>query len=58
MKKSTLAMGLAATLVAPLRAQESQPEHLVSVNAALTSDYRYRGICQTRPEPALQGGAD
>ncbi|MFB9242635.1 hypothetical protein IV454_04890 [Massilia antarctica] len=29
-----------------------------SLNAALTSDYRYRGISQTRLQPALQGGAD
>ncbi len=27
-------------------------------NAAVTSDYRYRGISQTRLQPALQGGAD
>lgn len=30
----------------------------VSFNAAATSDYRYRGISQTRLQPALQGGAD
>ncbi|NHZ90269.1 hypothetical protein F2P45_14770 [Massilia sp. CCM 8733] len=29
-----------------------------STNAALTSDYRYRGISQTRLQPAVQGGAD
>lgn len=29
-----------------------------SFNAALTSDYRYRGISQTRLQPALQGGVD
>lgn len=29
-----------------------------SLNAALTSDYRYRGISQTRLQPALQGGVD
>lgn len=27
-------------------------------NAAITSDYRYRGISQTRLQPALQGGVD
>ncbi|MGG7606892.1 TorF family putative porin [Massilia sp. BKSP1R2A-1] len=27
-------------------------------NAAVTSDYRYRGISQTRLQPALQGGLD
>jgi uncharacterized protein (TIGR02001 family) len=30
----------------------------VSINAAVTSDYRYRGISQTRLRPALQGGVD
>jgi uncharacterized protein (TIGR02001 family) len=30
----------------------------VSFNAAITSDYRYRGISQTRLQPALQGGVD
>lgn len=44
---------LAATLLAaPAFADD------LSFNAALTSDYRYRGISQTRLQPALQGGAD
>ena len=30
----------------------------VSYNLGLISDYRYRGISQTRLQPALQGGAD
>jgi uncharacterized protein (TIGR02001 family) len=30
----------------------------VTYNAGVTSDYRYRGISQTRLQPALQGGAD
>ncbi|WP_374661492.1 TorF family putative porin [Inhella sp.] len=30
----------------------------VAFNASLTSDYRYRGISQTRLKPALQGGVD
>jgi uncharacterized protein (TIGR02001 family) len=30
----------------------------LTFNAAATSDYRYRGISQTRLQPALQGGAD
>jgi uncharacterized protein (TIGR02001 family) len=38
--------------------QEQKPDHEVSFNAALTSDYRYRGISQSRLDPALQGGAD
>lgn len=33
-------------------------ESTLSANAALTSDYRYRGISQTRLQPAIQLGAD
>jgi uncharacterized protein (TIGR02001 family) len=47
----TSTMGLAG-------AQEQKPESEVSFNAALTSDYRYRGLSQSRLDPALQGGAD
>jgi len=39
-------------------APEAKPDNEISYNAALTSDYRYRGISQTRLKPALQGGAD
>lgn len=35
-----------------------KPENETSFNAAAVSDYRYRGISQTRLEPALQGGVD
>jgi uncharacterized protein (TIGR02001 family) len=54
-----LAMGSIGTFAAPAAyAEEAAPEHAVSFNAALTSDYRYRGISQSRLKPALQGGAD
>lgn len=39
-------------------AEEQKPDHEISFNLAATSDYRYRGISQTRLRPALQGGAD
>jgi len=39
-------------------AEDAKPENEVSFNAAVTSDYRYRGISQTRLQAALQGGAD
>lgn len=40
-------------------AQEAPaPEHAVSYNVAVASQYRYRGLSQTRFDPALQGGAD
>lgn len=38
--------------------EAAKPEHEVSFNAAITSDYRYRGLSQSRLDPALQGGAD
>lgn len=48
-----------ATLGAPLaQAQDAKPANEVSFNAAVTTDYRYRGLSQTRLEPAVQGGAD
>src|ERR1700758_5568515 len=39
-------------------AEESKPDNEVSFNASIVSDYRYRGISQSRLDPALQGGAD
>jgi len=39
-------------------APEVKPDNEVSYNAAIVSDYRYRGVSQTRLKPALQGGAD
>ena len=35
-----------------------QPDYTLSFNVGAVSDYRYRGISQTRLKPALQGGAD
>jgi uncharacterized protein (TIGR02001 family) len=58
MRKTIFALATAATLATPLHAEESTPEHTTSFNAALASDYRFRGISQTRLDPALQGGAD
>lgn len=39
-------------------AQAAEPESSLSFNAGVVSDYRYRGISQSRLEPALQGGVD
>lgn len=60
MKKIVLASAMLAafSVSAPVSAEEAKPDHEVSFNAAVTSDYRYRGISQTRVKPALQGGAD
>lgn len=35
-----------------------QPDYTLSFNAGLVSEYRYRGIAQTRFKPAVQGGID
>jgi len=54
------AVGLALAIMGNVaHAQEAAaPEHQISYNAALTSEYRYRGLSQSRLDPALQGGAD
>jgi len=56
--KLTLAAAILAAFAATAHAEDSKPDNEVSFNAAVTSDYRYRGISQTRLQPALQGGAD
>lgn len=51
----TLVSVLALTLALPAVAQEASP---LTFNIGAVSDYRYRGISQTRLKPALQGGLD
>jgi len=55
---AVLAAGLWTLSIGSAGAQEPTPESTISYNAALTSDYRYRGLSQSRLDPALQGGAD
>lgn len=57
-QKLLIAAAMLALFAAEARADEAKPDNELSFNAALTSDYRYRGISQTRLRPALQGGAD
>ncbi|WLI89670.1 TorF family putative porin [Massilia sp. R2A-15] len=61
--KSQLKLAAAITLAlsslaSTARAEDAKPDNEVSFNAAVTTDYRYRGISQSRLKPALQGGAD
>jgi len=49
---------LASSTLQLAHAQEAKPDNEISYNAAITTDYRYRGLSQTRLDPALQGGAD
>lgn len=59
MKKAILAAAIVAAFAGSYaHAEDKKPDHEVSFNAALTSEYRYRGISQSRQDPALQGGAD
>lgn len=47
-----------ASVSAVALADEAKPEHEVSFNFGAVTDYRYRGISQSRLKPAVQGGAD
>lgn len=49
-----VAVGTLGTLPTLVQAQEST----LSYNVGVVSDYRYRGISQSRLEPAVQGGID
>ncbi|KAB0331046.1 TorF family putative porin [Janthinobacterium sp. PLB04] len=49
---------MAQDAVAAPAAVEAVPDNVVSYNVALTSDYRYRGLSQSRLKPAISGGAD
>jgi len=50
------ALSLATAFTAPVHAADA--ESTLSFNAGAVTDYRYRGISQTRLQPALQGGVD
>ncbi|SRR5450830_169938 len=60
MKKLILATAIAASFVTSFARAEDppKPDNEVTFNAAVVSDYRYRGLTQTRFDPALQVGAD
>ncbi len=60
MKKSALALiaaGLAASAV-PTLASAEEAASPISYNIGAVSDYRYRGISQSKLLPAVQGGVD
>lgn len=56
MKTSSLTLAAAAALVASALPDLAYAD--VAANVGVVSDYRYRGISQTRLKPALQGGVD
>lgn len=55
---AAITLALASLGASTARAEDAKPDNEVSFNAAVTTDYRYRGISQSRLKPALQGGAD
>jgi len=55
---AALALALSATALPVLAEEAPAPADPLSFNVSATTDYRYRGISQTRLKPALQGGAD
>ena len=54
MKKSTLAL----TALVALASFPTVAVADLAFNVGATTDYRYRGVSQTRLKPALQGGVD
>lgn len=50
------ALALSGAALAQPKAPE--PDYTLSFNAGAVTDYRYRGISQSRLKPALQGGVD
>ncbi|MCU6433525.1 TorF family putative porin [Undibacterium sp. Jales W-56] len=59
LQKTLLISALSSLFCGTLaHAEDARPDNEFSFNAAATSDYRYRGISQTRLQPALQGGVD
>jgi uncharacterized protein (TIGR02001 family) len=51
-------IALAVSSLASVAQAQAAPESTLSFNAGVVSDYRYRGISQSRLNPALQGGVD
>lgn len=58
MKTMLLPLAAALALTALPAVSQAQASSPLSFNVSLTSDYRYRGISQSRLKPALQGGVD
>jgi uncharacterized protein (TIGR02001 family) len=49
---------VAAQTAAPAAPKAPEPDYTISYNIGATSDYRYRGISQSKLKPAIQGGID
>jgi uncharacterized protein (TIGR02001 family) len=58
LKLAVLLSTLAASGAVMAQAKAPEPDYTLSFNVGAVTDYRYRGISQSRLRPALQGGAD
>jgi uncharacterized protein (TIGR02001 family) len=59
MKLKSAALASALLASGAVMAQTApEPDYTLSFNVGAVTDYRYRGISQSRLRPALQGGAD
>lgn len=58
MKKLILAAAITASFAGFVYAEDAKPDNEVTYNIGVVNDYRYRGLTQTRFDPALQGGVD
>src|SRR6188768_1811880 len=62
MFRKTVMAGILASTFAPAIALAADPaptpEHTITGNVGLFSQYIFRGLTQTNKEPALQGGFD
>jgi uncharacterized protein (TIGR02001 family) len=47
-----------ASVGAFAQAKPAEPDYTLAFNVGATTDYRYRGISQSRLQPAVQGGVD
>jgi uncharacterized protein (TIGR02001 family) len=56
--KLKLAALMSGLVLAGAAQAQATPDYSLSYNVGLVSDYRYRGISQSRLNPALQGGVD
>jgi uncharacterized protein (TIGR02001 family) len=50
--------GAAFAQTTPAAPAAPEPDYTLSYNVGVVTDYRYRGISQSRKRPALQGGID
>ncbi len=58
LKATLLLSTLALSGTAFAQAKAPEPDYTLSFNAGVVSDYRYRGISQSRLKPAVQAGVD